>query len=219
MNTPAKEHAMFERLSDRARKVMALANQQAQRHNHDYIAPEHLLLGLLQEGSGVAAHVLKSMDFDLQKIAQHTEALLTTGPDASTSHRIPQVPAAKQVIENAIAESRSLNHNYVGTEHLLLALLRPADPPTIPNRVFQQLDLTRDAVREATISLIGHGVGSSPSENFVPTHVTHHQSLVYQGAVTLLSRRYIAPLQPDQIAECIRDAQAILKQVTTSVPP
>ena len=210
---------MFERFSDRARKVMALANQQAQRHNHDYIAPEHLLLGLLQEGSGVAAHVLKSMNFNLQTIAQRTEALLTTSLDAPDSHHIPQAPAAKTVIENAIAESRSLGHNYVGTEHLLLALLRPANPPTIPNRVFQELDITHDAVREATLSLIGAGIGTFPSENVSPAHVAHYQSLVYQGAVTLLSRRYIAPLQPDQITECIRDAQAILKQVTTILPP
>ena len=210
---------MFEHFTDRNRKVMALANQQAQRHNHDYVAPEHILLGLLQEGSGVGVHVLKSMDFDPQKIAQRTEALLTTGPDIPTLGKIPQTPPAKNVIETAMAESRALGHNYVGTEHLLLALLRAADPPTIPNRVFHELNITHDAVHEATLSTIGAGVDSFPSENFVHTRVTYHQSLVYQGAVTLLSRRYIAPLQPDQIAECIRDAQAILKQVTTIVPP
>ena len=111
---------MFERFTDRARKVMALANQEAQRFNHEYIGTEHILLGLVKEGSGVGANVLKNLDVDLQKVRLEVEKLVKSGPDMVTMGKLPQTPRAKKVIEYAIEEARNLNHNYVGTEHLLL---------------------------------------------------------------------------------------------------
>ena len=115
---------MFERFTDRARKVMALANQEAQRFNHEYIGTEHILLGLVKEGSGVGANVLKNLDVDLRKVRLEVEKLVKSGPDMVTMGKLPQTPRAKKVIEYAIEEARNLNHNYVGTEHLLLGLLR-----------------------------------------------------------------------------------------------
>jgi len=115
---------MYERFTDRARKVMQLANQEAQRFNHEYVGTEHVLLGLIKEGSGVAANVLKNLDVDLRKIRNEVEKIVQAGPDMVTMGKLPQTPRAKKVIEYAIEEARNLNHNYVGTEHLLLGLLR-----------------------------------------------------------------------------------------------
>ena len=105
---------MYERFTDRARKVMQLANQEAQRFNHEYIGTEHILLGLVKEGSGVAANVLKNLDVDLRKIRIEVEKIVQTGPDMVTMGKLPQTPRAKKVIEYAMDEARNLNHNYVG---------------------------------------------------------------------------------------------------------
>ena len=93
---------MYERFTDRARKVMQLANQEAQRFNHEYIGTEHILLGLIKEGSGVAANVLKNLDVDLRKIRLEVEKLVQSGPDMVTMGKLPQTPRAKKVIEYSI---------------------------------------------------------------------------------------------------------------------
>src|ERR1700733_10119929 len=115
---------MYERFTDRARKVMQLANQEAQRFNHEYIGTEHLLLGLIKEGSGVAANVLHNLDIDLRKIRLEIEKIVQSGPDMVTMGKLPQTPRAKKAIEYAVQEAMGLDHNYVGTEHILLGLLR-----------------------------------------------------------------------------------------------
>ena len=149
---------MFERLTDRARKVMALANQEAQRFNHEYIGTEHILLGLVKEGSGVGANVLKHLEIDLRKVRLEVEKLVKSGPDMVTMGKLPQTPRAKKVIEYAIEEARSLNHNYVGTEHLLLGLLREQDG--VAAQVLMNLGLKLDDVREEVLNLLGAGVES-----------------------------------------------------------
>src|SRR5262245_51751776 len=115
---------MYEQLTDRGRKVIQLANQEAQRFNHEYIGTEHILLGLVKEGSGVAAKVLKNLGLDLHKIRLEIEKILQRGRDMVTMEKRPPTPRANTVIEYAIEEARQFNHNYVGTEHLLLGLLR-----------------------------------------------------------------------------------------------
>lgn len=149
---------MFERLTDRARKVMALANQEAQRFNHEYIGTEHILLGLVKEGSGVGANVLKNLGIDLRKVRLEVEKLVKSGPDMVTMGKLPQTPRAKKVIEYAIEEARSLNHNYVGTEHLLLGLLREQDG--VAAQVLMNLGLKLEEVREEVLNLLGAGVES-----------------------------------------------------------
>jgi ATP-dependent Clp protease ATP-binding subunit ClpC len=149
---------MFERLTDRARKVMALANQEAQRFNHEYIGTEHILLGLVKEGSGVGANVLKNLGVDLRRVRLEVEKLVKSGPEMVTMGKLPQTPRAKKVIEYAIEEARNLNHNYVGTEHLLLGLLREHDG--VAAQVLMNLGLKLEEVREEVLNLLGAGVES-----------------------------------------------------------
>src|SRR5438445_4404264 len=147
---------MYERFTDRARKVMQLANQEAQRFNHEYIGTEHILLGLIKEGSGVAANVLKNLDVDLRKIRLEVEKLVQSGPDMVTMGKLPQTPRAKKVIEYSMEEARNLNHNYVGTEHILLGLLREQEG--VAAQVLMNLGLKLEDVREEVLSLLGHGM-------------------------------------------------------------
>ncbi|MFN5951705.1 MAG: ATP-dependent Clp protease ATP-binding subunit [Pirellulaceae bacterium] len=147
---------MYEKFTDRARKVMQLANQEAQRFNHEYIGTEHILLGLVKEGSGVAANVLKNLDVDLRKIRLEVEKLVQNGPETVTIGKLPQTPRAKKVIEYSMEEARNLNHNYVGTEHILLGLLREQDG--VAAQVLMNLGLKLEDVREEVLNLLGHGL-------------------------------------------------------------
>ena len=153
---------MYERFTDRARKVMQLANQEAQRFNHEYIGTEHILLGLIKEGSGVAANVLKNLDVDLRKIRLEVEKLVQSGPDMVTMGKLPQTPRAKKVIEYSMEEARSLNHNYVGTEHILLGLLREQEG--VAAQVLMNLGLKLEEVRDEVLNLLGHGEAGEGAE-------------------------------------------------------
>jgi len=152
---------MFERFTDRARKVMALANQEAQRFNHEYIGTEHILLGLVKEGSGVGATVLKNLDVDIKKLRLEIEKHVKSGPDMVTMGKLPQTPRAKKVIEYAIEEARSLNHNYVGTEHILLGILRESEG--IAAQVLMDIGLRLEEVRQEVLNLLGAGVDDGPA--------------------------------------------------------
>jgi ATP-dependent Clp protease ATP-binding subunit ClpC len=159
---PPEMACMYERFTDRARKVMQLANQEAQRFNHEYIGTEHILLGLVKEGSGVAANVLKNLDIDLRKIRLEVEKIVQGGQGSEmvTMGKLPQTPRAKKVIEYSIEEARNLNHNYVGTEHLLLGLLREQEG--VAAQVLMNLGLKLEDVREEVLNLLGHNM---PSES------------------------------------------------------
>jgi ATP-dependent Clp protease ATP-binding subunit ClpC len=149
---------MYERFTDRARKVMQLANQEAQRFNHEYIGTEHILLGLVKEGSGVAANVLKNLDIDLRKIRLEVEKIVQHGPGGEqvVMGRLPHTPRAKKVIDYSVEEARNLNHNYVGTEHLLLGLLREQEG--VAAQVLMNLGLKLEDVREEVLNLLGHNM-------------------------------------------------------------
>ncbi|MCH8252067.1 MAG: ATP-dependent Clp protease ATP-binding subunit [Planctomycetes bacterium] len=162
---------MFERFTDRARKVMALANQEAQRFNHEYIGTEHVLLGLVKEGSGVGANVLKNLDVDLRKVRLEVEKLVKSGPEMVTMGKLPQTPRAKKVIEYAIEEARNLNHNYVGTEHLLLGLLREQDG--VAAQVLMNLSLKLEDVREEVLNLLGASIDEAEDGVGGPTSSEH----------------------------------------------
>ena len=141
---------------------MALANQEAQRFNHEYIGTEHILLGLVKEGSGVGATVLKNLDVDIKKLRLEVEKLVKSGPDMVTMGKLPQTPRAKKVIEYAIEEARALNHNYVGTEHILLGLLRESEG--IAAQVLMNLGLKLEDVRQEVLNLLGAGVEDAPGD-------------------------------------------------------
>jgi ATP-dependent Clp protease ATP-binding subunit ClpA len=112
---------MYERFTDRARKAMQMANQAAQKYNHEYVAPEHMLVGVLKAG-GIAAFNVDNAAEILAAIEKHLASV--AGPDMVTMGKLPQTPRAKKVIEIAIKEATDLNHNYVGTEHMLLGLMQ-----------------------------------------------------------------------------------------------
>ena len=139
---------------------MALANQEAQRFNHEYIGTEHILLGLVKEGSGVGANVLKNIGVDLAKVRMEVEKLVKPGPDMVTMGKLPTTPRAKKVTEYAIEEARHLNHNYIGTEHLLLGLLREQDG--VAAQVLMNLQMKLDEVRDEVLRLLG--AGADPEE-------------------------------------------------------
>jgi ATP-dependent Clp protease ATP-binding subunit ClpA len=150
---------MYSRFTDRARKVMQLTNQEAQRHNHEYIGTEHILLGLIKEGSGVAANVLNNLNIDLRKIRLEVEKIIQSGPAMFVLGKLPKTPRATKVIEYAVEEARSLNHNYVGTEHLLLGLVREQEG--VAAQVLMNLGLRQDDVRAETMKLLGQTAAAS----------------------------------------------------------
>lgn len=145
---------MFEKFTDRARKIMQLANQEAQRFNHEYIDTEHILLGLVKEGSGVGSVALKEAGIDLRKVRLEVEKLVQSGPRMITQGKLPQTPQAKRVIEFAMEEARGLRHDYVGTEHILLGLLR--QPRSVATQVLQQLGLQLEVLRDDLLNLLGN---------------------------------------------------------------
>jgi ATP-dependent Clp protease ATP-binding subunit ClpA len=161
---------MYQRFTDRARKVLQLANQEALRFNHEYVGTEHILLALVGEGSGVAANVLMNLDINLCRIALEVEKIVQAGPDMGVTGGLPQSPRFKKVIEYSIEEARNLNHNYVGTEHLLLGLLREQEGVAV--QILFNLGLRPETVREEVINLLGPSFAEMPpagsmSENLI----------------------------------------------------
>jgi ATP-dependent Clp protease ATP-binding subunit ClpC len=144
---------MFDRFTDRAKKVMNLARQEAQRFNHEYLGTEHILLGLVQEGSGVAANVLKNMGIDLSKIRAEVEKIVKTGPSMVTMGQLPFTPRAKKVLELSVEEASNLGHNYIGTEHLLLGLIKENEG--IAAQVLMNLGVKLEDVREEVLDFLG----------------------------------------------------------------
>ena len=154
--------AMFNRFTERARKVILLAKEEAKRFNHDYIGTEHILLGLIREGEGVAAAVLASLGLNPDKIRLEVEKLVQPGPATIVSGDIPFTPKAKKAIELAMEEARELGHNYIGTEHILLGLIREGEG--VASQVLMNLGLDLDRVRMEVMNLLGSsvpGYGSS----------------------------------------------------------
>ena len=144
---------MFDRFTDRARKVMALAREEARRFNHEYIGTEHILLGLVKEGSGVAANVLQNLDIELKKIRLEVEKIVQSGSDLVSVGQLPFTPRVKKVLEYAMEEARAFGHNYIGTEHLLLGLLREQEG--VAAQVLLNLGVKLEDVREEVIGLLG----------------------------------------------------------------
>ncbi|MFH1062424.1 MAG: Clp protease N-terminal domain-containing protein, partial [Candidatus Omnitrophota bacterium] len=144
---------MFDRFTERARKVILLAKEEAKRFNHDYIGTEHILLGLIKEGEGVAAAVLQNLGLNLEMIRLEVEKLVQPGPSTVTSGDIPFTPKAKKVIELAMDEAKSLGHNYIGTEHLLLGLIRESEG--VASQVLLNLGLDLNKVRKEIMELLG----------------------------------------------------------------
>ena len=146
---------MFNRFTERARKVLVLAKEEARRFNHDYIGTEHMLLGLIREGEGVACAVLQNLGIDLDKIRVEIEKLVSPGNVASVLGDIPFTPRAKKALEFSAEEARGLGHNYIGTEHIFLGLLREQEG--IASQVLFSLGVDLKRVKDEISSLLGEG--------------------------------------------------------------
>ncbi len=154
---------MFNRFTERARKVIILAKEEARRLHHDYIATEHLLLGILKEGEGVAAAVLRRLDVSFERVRREIEKLIEPGVDVGKGGDIPFTPRAKKALELAGEEARAMGHNYIGTEHLLLGLMREGEG--VAAQVLQGFGLDIDRVRMEIMNLLGAGIpGPSTGE-------------------------------------------------------
>jgi len=152
----------FEKFSERARRVLTLAQEEAQRFNHNYIGTEHILLGLVREGDGVAARVLANLGVELTKVRAAVEFIIGRG-ERPTTGEIGLTPRAKRVIELAVDEARRLNHNYIGTEHLLLGLLREGEG--VAAGVLESLGVTLDKVRTEVTRILAQ----TPPQAWKPT--------------------------------------------------
>jgi ATP-dependent Clp protease ATP-binding subunit ClpC len=153
---------MFERFTDRARRVVVLAQEEARMLNHNYIGTEHILLGLIHEGEGVAAKALESLNISLEAVRQQVEEIIGQGQAAPTGH-IPFTPRAKKVLELSLRESRQLGHNDIGTEHILLGLIREGEG--VGAQVLQKLGADLNRVRQQVIQLLqGYAAPQHPIE-------------------------------------------------------
>ncbi len=158
---------MLEKFTDRARKVINLARQEAERLGHEFIGTEHILLGLVKEGSGVAANVLENLGVDLEKIRLEVEKYVSSpGETISASSSLPFTPKAKKVLELAMEEARNLEHNYIGTEHLLLGVLREQDG--MAAQVLLNLGVKLEDVRAELMELLGADVAQDAPSGSTP---------------------------------------------------
>ena len=144
---------MFERFTDRARRVVVLAQEEARMLNHNYIGTEHILLGLIHEGEGVAAKALESLGISLDAVRQQVEEIIGQGQQAPSGH-IPFTPRAKKVLELSLREALQLGHNYIGTEHILLGLIREGDG--VAAQVLVRLGADLNRTRQRVIEVL-HG--------------------------------------------------------------
>ena len=142
---------MFERFTDRARRVVVLAQDEARRLNHDYIGTEHILLGLVQEGEGVAAQALEALGIGLDAVRHQVEEIVGRGKDTPGGH-IPFTPRAKKVLELSLREALQLGHDYIGTEHILLGLIREGEG--VAAQVLANLGADLPLVRQQVIQLL-----------------------------------------------------------------
>jgi ATP-dependent Clp protease ATP-binding subunit ClpC len=140
---------VFERFTERARQVVVLAQDESRALGHDYIGTEHLLLGLLREEEGVAARVLESLGVELESAQAQVEAIVGRGEKAPASGQIPFTPEAKRALELSLREALGLGHNHIGTEHVLLGVIRVEDG--VATQVLASYELTADRVRDAVI--------------------------------------------------------------------
>jgi ATP-dependent Clp protease ATP-binding subunit ClpC len=153
---------VFERFTDRARRVVVLAQEESRMLDHDYIGTEHLLLGLIREGEGVAAQVLESMDISLAVVRQQVEEIIGRGGKAGPTGHIPFTPRAKKVMELSLREALALGHNYIGTEHLLLGLIREGEG--VAAQVLEKMGADLNSVRQAVVGLLSsRGIKVEPA--------------------------------------------------------
>ena len=158
---------MSNRFTERAQRVILIAQEEAKRLNHDYVGTEHILLGLIALGEGVAAQVLANLGVNLRRVRSEIEKIVGTGDNVMLLGEIPFTPRAKKVLEYAVEEAQHMGHSYVGTEHLLLGLIREEEG--VAARVLENLGLRLDVVREEVLNLLGEGQAPRVGQPQPPT--------------------------------------------------
>src|SRR6202451_1388541 len=156
-------NAIMNYFTPRAQQVLALARKEAERFNHNYVGTEHLLLGLIKLGQGVAVNVLQRMGLDLETVRMEVEKQVGTGPETKMVGNIPYTPRVKKVLALAGKEAKSLNHSYVGTEHILLGLLREGDG--VAARVLKTLEVDIERTRNEVLKELDPNFASGEGES------------------------------------------------------
>ena len=198
---------MFERFTDRARRVVVLAQEEARRLDHNYIGTEHLLLGLIREADGVAAKALESLGIGLDAVRQQVEEIIGQGQQAPSGH-IPFTPRAKKVLELSLREALQLGHNYIGTEHILLGLIREADG--VAAQVLVRLGADLNRVRQQVIQLL-HGHSAAEQELRLLPEVKTRLEALEQRLTAVEQRVGTGPDTSDldeQIAQACREKES-----------
>ena len=203
---------MFERFTERARRVVVLAQEEARTLNHNYIGTEHILLGLIREGEGVAAKALESLGISLEAVRQEVEKMIGRGQQAPSGH-VPFTPRAKQVLELSLREAKALGHDHIGTEHILLGLIREGDG--VAAQVLVKLGAGLDRTRQQVVQLLQGYRGEDVTGEGLPLPrdaLTRVDSLDRRLAVI---ERWIG-LRPDlddldqEIAQACREKEAAI---------
>jgi ATP-dependent Clp protease ATP-binding subunit ClpC len=194
---------VFERFTDRARRVVVLAQDEARMLNHNYIGTEHLLLGLIREGEGVAALALEALGISLEDARRDIEKLIGQGEAIPTGH-IPFTPRAKKVLELALREALQLGHNYIGTEHILLGLIREGEG--VAAQVLQKLGADLARVREAVVELLP---GSSESAGRSPRR--------RRGRRIFEEERTVSPTSAEDFPTCPSCSAPLAETMTVKV--
>src|SRR5580704_17923367 len=166
---------MFERFTDRARRVVVLAQEEARMLNHNHIGTEHILLGLIRGGDGVAAEALESLGISLDAVRQHVGEITGQGQQAPSGH-IPFTPRAKNVLDLSLREALQLGHNYIGTEHILLGLIREGEG--VAAQVLVKLGADHNRVRQQVNQLLRGSQGKEPAAAVAPSGTAPSVSLV-----------------------------------------
>ncbi|HTU17351.1 MAG TPA: Clp protease N-terminal domain-containing protein [Gemmataceae bacterium] len=177
---------MYERFTERARKVMQLANWAARYSNDEYLTTEHILLALIQEGSGVAANALRNLSISLEAVSLEFDKILPRSPHKLSRDSLPQSPCVKQIIAEAIVDAELLEHNYVGTEHLLLSLLRQKE--SVAAQVLMNLGVKLEDVRGEVLRLLGCEIPVEKSSD-IPPYSTPLRPCVDRERIRSLERQ------------------------------
>jgi ATP-dependent Clp protease ATP-binding subunit ClpA len=186
-----QEREMFERFTDRARRVVVLAQEEARMLDHNYIGTEHILLGLIHEGEGVAAKALESLEISLEAVRQQVEEIIGHGQQAQAGH-IPFTPRAKKVLELSLREAIQLGHNYIGTEHILLGLIREGEG--VAAQVLVRLGADLNRVRRQVIQLLHGARGEKPPQDIayarIPVRGSRQASIdeIRRGVEAIMNR-------------------------------
>jgi ATP-dependent Clp protease ATP-binding subunit ClpC len=205
---------MFERFTDRARRVVVLAQEEARMLNHNYIGTEHILLGLIHEGEGVAAKALESLNISLEAVRQQVEEIIGQGQAAPTGH-IPFTPRAKKVLELSLREALQLGHNYIGTEHILLGLIREGEG--VAAQVLQKLGADLNRVRQTVIRELSGSPAGRYGEMPSPSPFDEREKivlsfLIHEGLTTSEIAKLLG-VSKEKVGEIVQAVMEKLKDI------